>query len=109
MTLLRTSLTILLFFSCQMALALGPLHLSPFASAGLGKAKLENESKSPNIAVYQIGGTAGYKVIPWGYIGFSSSLQFTKQFSSTSKSFGNRKGTRLDFFCSHHRRRISYF
>jgi len=92
---LKFFLVTLMLLSGQ-AWALGPLHLEAFGSAGYGKAKLANETDSPNMTVYHLGGTVGYNFFPMFYLGATAGFQSLSQLSDTNRAYGNRKGTRLD-------------
>ncbi len=72
------------------------LHLEVFGAAGYGKSKVETETKSPNIGAYQLGGTVGYDFFPLFYVGVTGGVESIIQFSDTTNSYGNRKGTRSD-------------
>lgn len=71
-------------------------HLEAFGSAGYGTAEITDEAKSPNMGVYQLGGTFGFDFVPMFYAGASASYQKIVQFSDTNQAYGNRKGARPD-------------
>lgn len=70
------------------------IYLEGFASSGYGSAVEDDESESPTMLIYDVGATAGYRILPMFWLGATASYQFINQLSETDEDYGNRKGTR---------------
>jgi hypothetical protein len=91
-------LSLFFFLSILSSFALGPFFLQPFVSGSMGKAELDHESDSPEMHLWEVGGTVGLNLIPFFYFGFSSEFQRIDQASPTNNTFGDRKGKRVAGF-----------
>ncbi len=93
---IKLILILCLAFLSQNSFAAGPFHLDLHASAGYGKAEVENASESPSMVQYGVGTTLGWHFLPLLYAGISADYFMVTQLTKPNNSFGNRKGSRTN-------------
>lgn len=84
-----------ILFLSPKTFALGPLYVDLRATAGTGKAAVENEAESPSVMQYGVGTTVGFKLLMF-FLGVSADYYKVAQTTEPNTSFGNRGGSRTN-------------